>query len=262
MKKIKFIVAALSACVLLSSCLNIEERIVIKNDNSGTYSLSIDMSKLMETIAQMGQSIDSASKNKKVDTTIALKGYIDTAKSLTPAEKALYRNSMVSIKMDMPDNIAKIKIECPFTTINDLSVVKKNLFSVISRLDVTKAAASSLTQGSSLPAGTNLDAASQAGSPMAQFFTFTAVPGKISYVINNKAGLDKEMAGDSIQQMKQMSMFMGDFLYSTIFVLPREVKKFSGPGMSISDDKKTVTFKRHFDDLTDNVENLEYKIEY
>jgi hypothetical protein len=262
MRKIKFIVAALSACVLLSSCLNIEERIVINNDNSGNYSLSIDMSKLMATIAQMGQSIDSASKNKKVDTTIALKGYIDTAKSLTLAEKALYRNSMVSIKMDMPDNIAKIKIECPFTTISDLAIVKKNLFSVISKLDVTKAAESSLTQGSSLPAGANLGAASQAGSPMEQFFTFTAAPGKISYVINNKAGLDKEMASDSIQQMKQMSMFMGDFLYSTVFVLPKEAKKFSGPGMSISDDKKTVIFKRHFDDLTDNVGNLEYKIEY
>jgi hypothetical protein len=262
MKKIKFVVALLSICVFLSSCLNIEERIVIKNDNSGTYSLSIDMSKLMATIAQMGQSIDSASKNKKVDTTIALKGYIDTAKGLTTAEKALYRNSMVSIKMDIPDNIAKIKIECPFTTIGDLAIVKKNLFSVISRLDITKSAEGALMQGNTLPAGTNLDAASQAGSPMSQFFTFTAAPGKISYVINNKPGLDKEMASDSIQQMKQMSMFMGDFLYSTTFVLPKEAKKFSGPGMSISDDKRTVTFKRHFDDLTDNVENLEYKIEY
>jgi hypothetical protein len=261
MKKIKFLLAILSVCVL-SSCLNIEEKTIINTDNSGTYSLSIDMSKMLATIAQMGQTTDTSYKNKKIDSVIALKSCIDTAKSLTPDEKALYRNSSLAIQVDVPNNIMKMKLICPFTDIKNLAVIKKNLFTVISKLDITKAAEKSLSQGNALPAGTNLDAASQAGSPIVQYFTFTAVPGKITYIINNKAGLDKEMASDSISQMRQMSMFMGDFTYNTIFVLPKEVKKFSGPGSSISSDKKTVTFKRHFEDLTENPQNLEYKIEY
>jgi hypothetical protein len=262
MKRIKFIIAILTVCVL-SSCLNIEEKISLNNDNSGNYALSIDMSKLLQTISSMGQGADSAYKDKKMDSTIFLKNYIDTATNLTAQEKALYRNSTLDVKIDMPNNVMKIKINCPFTAINDLPTIKKNLFAVIGKLDVTKAATNSLTQGNALPPGTNLGSAAQSGSPIAQFFTFAVTPGKISYTINNKAGLQKEMASDSIAQMKQMSMFMGDFVFNTIFVLPKAAKKFSGPGMSISDDKKTITFKRRFDDLFgDNPEILEYKIEY
>jgi hypothetical protein len=263
MKKIKFIIAILSVCIL-SSCLNIEEKIVINTDNSGAYSLSIDMSKLLQTMASMGAAgTDTTYKNKKMDSMIELKNYIDTAKNLTAAEKALYRNSTLAVKIDMPNNIMKMKLSCPFTDLSTLPVIKKNLFAVISKLDITKAAEGSLTQGNALPPGTNLSAASKSGNPIAQFFTFATSPGKISYTINNKAGLDKEMVSDSLAQMKQMSMFMGDFSYNTIIILPKAAKKFNGPGSSISADKKTVTFKRTFDDLIgDNTQNLEYSIEY
>ena len=70
------------------------------------------------------------------------------------------------------------------------------------------------------------------------------------------------MASDSIAQMKQMGMLMGDFSYNSIFVLPSAVKKISGPGAVLSADKKTVTLKRGFDDLTNKPENLQYSIEY
>lgn len=262
MKKIKFIVAILGIC-MLSSCVTIEEKIVINNDNGGVYSLSLDLSKLLQTMESMGATSDTTYKNKKIDSTIALKGYIDTAKDLTSAEKALYRNSTLAVKIDMPNNIVKLRLNCPFTSVNDLAVIKKNLFSVIGRLDITKQAESSLTQSAganALPPGTTL---SSEASPLAPFFTFAAAPGKISYTISDKAGLTKELASDSMQQIKQMSMLMGDFSYTTIFVLPKSVKKFSGPGSSISDDKKTVTFKRVFNDIiSDTPENLEYKIDY
>ena len=260
MKKIKFIVAILGIC-MLSSCINIEERIEINNDNSGNYSLSIDLSKLMSTLAQMSPG-DTAKLNKKIDSLIVLKECIDTASNLTPAEKALYRNSTLAIKVDEPNNIFKMKVFCPFANMADLAIVKKNLFSVLGNLGITKNAAKSLLSGQSLPATANIGSASKSGSPSSRFFAFASAPGKISYTVTDKAGLDKEMASDSIMQMKQMSMLMGDFSYNTTFVLPSAVKKFSGPGSSISADKKTVTFKRTFDDLTGNQENLEYKIEY
>src|ERR1700749_290408 len=140
MKKIKFIVAVTLCVTMLSSCLNIEEKIVINNDNSGDYSLSIDMSKLLQSLAAMGQTSDSAYKNKKIDSVIALKGYIGTAKELTPEEKAMYRDAMLAVKIDMPDNIMKVKVSCPFANLTNLGIVKKNLFTVIGKLDVTKAA--------------------------------------------------------------------------------------------------------------------------
>jgi hypothetical protein len=260
MKQLKFIIAILSVCVF-SSCVTIDERIAIDNNNGGDYSLSVDLSKLLQTMQSMGASSDTTYKNKKMDSVIALKGYIDTAKELTPAEKALYRNSTLAVKIDMPNNVLKLKLNCPFTNLNDLAVIKKNLFEVISKLDVTKAAENSVTQGgNALPQGTVLSTQS---SPISQFFTFVATPGKISYTINDKAGLTKALASDSMQQIKQMSMFMGDFAYNTVIVLPKAAKKFNGPGSSISDDKKTITFKRTFGDITsDTPEILEYKIDY
>ena len=52
MNKIKFVLAFLLALVLYS-CVDTEERIVINADESGTYSLTIDLGKLIELANQM-----------------------------------------------------------------------------------------------------------------------------------------------------------------------------------------------------------------
>jgi hypothetical protein len=262
MKKLQIIFAIILACAF-SSCINIEEKIVINNDNTGVYSVSVDLSKMVAMLQQMNPG-DTSYKNKKTDTVILLKGYIDTSKSLTSAEKAMYGKASMALKVDMPNNTVVVKMLCPFTGMNNLAIVKKNLFIVISKLDVTKEAESSFAKSSAgaLPPGTDLSGASQSESPIAKYFTFASSPGKITYTINDKAGLNKEMASDSIAQMKQMGMLMGDFSYNSIFVLPSAVKKISGPGAVLSADKKTVTLKRGFDDLTNKPENLQYSIEY
>lgn len=264
MKKIKFFLAFLLASALYS-CVDTEERIVINADESGSYSMTIDLGKLIELTNQMmpDSARDSKPKQKK-DSIIYFKNFIDTAQNLTAEEKALYREGYLHIDMDEANNKMKIEMGCPFKNSNQLTQVKNNFLKVADKLNLFNK-----TKDKSLNDITDNAESGEKGfddksiNPMNGNSTFTAVTGKISNIINVTDEMKKTMANDStLAMMQQMTMMTGDMTYRTVVVLPKAAKMAEGPGKILSADGKTITFSFSLTEMMETPEKASYKIEY
>ena len=100
-------------------------------------------------------------------------------------------------------------------------------------------------------------------NPMGDQFTFHAAPGVISNTVTNIEAYKTKVASDSsLAMMQQMSGMMGDLKYRTILVLPKPIKKFDGPGSTVSTDKKSVTFETNLTEMLEHPEKISYKVEY
>jgi hypothetical protein len=264
MNKIKFILAFLLALALYS-CVDTEERIVINADESGSYTLTIDLSKLIELSNQMMPDSTRASKPKeKKDSIIYFKNFIDTSQNLTAEEKALYRDGYLHIDMDEANNKMKVEMGCPFKNSTQLTQVKNNFLKVADKLKLFNK-----TKDKGLNDMTDNTEEGEKGfddksiNPMGGNSTFTAIPGKISNVINVTDEMKKSMANDStLAMMQQMTMMTGDMTYRTVVVLPKSAKLAEGPDKILSADGKTVTFSFSLTDMMETPEKASYKIEY
>ena len=97
MKTLKLI-AAFFFLTMISACVDMEENIVIHEDNSGVYTLSMDLGKMMKMINQMGGGNSSEMKAlENLDSTVYLKESVLASDSLTSAEKELYKESFIHI---------------------------------------------------------------------------------------------------------------------------------------------------------------------
>jgi hypothetical protein len=261
MKNLRFVFALVFAAVL-SSCLDSEEKIVLNANNSGTYSMTIDLGRMLKMAGSMGadKSISDKVKEKK-DTTIYLKDLINSGDNLTTGEKALYRDGMINVKLDEEKNEMKIVMSTPFKNTADLTEIKNNFYKVMNKLKAFEKATGE--EGKSEDGADDTKMESKSANPVGDQFTFIAGSGKISNTITNMDAFKKMVATDStLSMMMQMSSMMGDFNYRTIIVLPKAVKNYDGPGSTISDDKKTITFLTTLTDMLEHPEKVSYKVEY
>jgi hypothetical protein len=260
MKIAKFIIAffCLSA---LSACIDTEEYIVINEDNSGTYTMQIDMGKIFEMANQMGAEDVSTSKIEKMDSTIYLKDMVSTADNLSADEKELYKNGIIKIKLDKPGKEMKIIMTCPFKSINQLPEIKNNFYVVINKLKALDKLSGKAAESADPAADKGM--AEKALTPGSAFCKFMAAPGKIEYKILDTAGIGKMISTDSTAMMvQQMVSMMGEMSYKTKITTTKGFKNYSGNNASLSADKKTITFTNTFSDMFEHPEKFAYKIEY
>src|SRR5215213_3270434 len=104
-------------CVLLTSCLEINEETQIKDNGSGQISTTMDMAQLIDMMQAMGGEEFDKKKDEKVDSVINLKDIVDTAKNLTAEQKSLLRDGKVRIKMDLAAKEFKINMNYPFANL-------------------------------------------------------------------------------------------------------------------------------------------------
>jgi hypothetical protein len=207
-----------------------------------------------------GNSNPDKVKEKK-DTTIYLKDLLSSADNLTQEEKVLYKDGMVHVKLDEAQNEMKIIMSTPFKNAVDLVEIKNNFPAVLNKLKAfEKATGEDNKQGDD---GEDMKMGAKSANPVGEQFTFFADKGKISYTIKDIEAFKKNVADDStLSMMSQMTTMMGDFNYRTILVLPKTVKKYDGPGSSISDDKKTLTFSTTLTEMLEHPEKVSYIVEY
>ena len=130
MKNLKFALA-LMFMVMLSSCLDCEEKIIVNADNSGIYSMTLDLGKMLEMVASMGTKAENNKPKEKKDTVVYLKKMLDSADNLTAEEKALYKEGSLSVNLDEEKSLMKIIVSCPFKTAADLISIKNKFFTII-----------------------------------------------------------------------------------------------------------------------------------
>jgi len=246
----------------LVSCLDTEEKITIKEDNSGTYQLTMAIGnspELQMALQQSGQSLE------KKDTIIYFKDFTDTATTLSVEEKSILENGKLHVAMN--EDI-KAEFELPFKSIDQLLYIKQHMFEMISKIKPQSADSSSddMLSGMDMMGGSGGQGMGGAGkllNPTQDGFVFTMDHHMISNKIKDKASLTEAFTSDSMQMIKQMLPMIGDLNYTTTFVLPSPVKHYSGGADSkLSEDKKTISFINSLSGLLDKPESLEYTLEY
>lgn len=246
----------------LSSCVDTEEYIVIHADNSGEYTLVMDMSKIIGLANQMGgEEMGGDNKLNNLDTTLYLREQVLAADNLSVEEKALYKNASVAIKVDKPNEEMKLILKCTFSAISQLPELKNNLYTVLNKMKALDKLAGKETDMAGLNAeGEDLDKAFMPGSV---FYKFRAVPGSIEYSITDTMGFRKMLSSDStMMMMQQMMTVMGEMTYKTSVTAATEIKNYRGSGATLSADKKTVMFTSTFSEMVDHPEKLAYQVEY
>lgn len=261
MKIVKFVFVFLSVCVL-SSCLDTEEKIIFNADYSGNYSMTLDLSRMLKMAGSMGAEKSNPDKPKeKKDTTVYLKDLVDTAANLTAAEKALYKDAIIHVNLDEEKNEMKIVMSSPFKNTADLTEIKNNFSTVMNKLNAFEKATGEKEKPDEEDG--DMEMGKKSANPFGDQFTFLAGGGKISNTITNVDAFKKLVAGDStLGMMTQMTSMMGEFNYRTIIVLPKVVKKYNGPGSTVSVDKKTITFFTTLSEMMEHPEKVSYEVEY
>src|SRR5687768_3780027 len=111
-KLLYFLIAFATFC--LTGCLDTQEDITIKDDGSGTYVSSVNMSGLFDMM-QMAAAMDTSAKSelknfsdKDIDSVIALKTFSDTASNLSAEEKQLFRDATMHFVINQDKKIFKM----------------------------------------------------------------------------------------------------------------------------------------------------------
>ncbi|MDX2048763.1 MAG: hypothetical protein SFU87_18390 [Chitinophagaceae bacterium] len=268
MKKL-LLIATAASLLALTSCLDTEEKISINNDDSGSYTLTMDMGQLLTFAKTMGAGKDKEGKlPEKKDSIIYFKGIVDTSTVLTVQEKEMLRNGTLHIKLDEEAAEMKFVINLPFKNISGLPYLKENFMAAMDKIKVMDKVDPTKKQnpdgestGEEIPAENK--PSSKSLNPMQSAYTFSAVKGKISNKLTDRSAFDNLVKNDSsLQMMQQLTGMMGEMKYRTVIVLPKAAKSFKGNNAEASADKKTITFKNSLTDMMGKAEAAEYEVEY
>lgn len=264
MTKQIYLIVSLLFLVFLTSCLDTEEKIVINKNNSGIYTLTLDMSKMLQLMDQFGQENKDDSKiPEKKDSTVYFKPFVDTSGTLTAREKEMFRDGSLRMRVDEAEKELVVVLNFPFKNIGDLPELKSSYLSVIDKLGVSNKLKNPGENSSAEDMPADIAKDKNILNPARDAFAFAASPGKLSNTLVNKELFNNKVQHDSSMQMlQQMSMMMGDMNYKTIIVLPKKVKKYKGNQTILSDDKKTLTFLTTLSDMLNRPETAEYDVEY
>jgi hypothetical protein len=252
MKILKFILP-LALAFGFAGCLDINEKLDIKKDGSGTLTMDMDMSQMIDMLSTyMGKDELAKKGMEKMDTTIYLKDIIDTLSALSADKKAVLSPGSVHIKMDLDAKVFTTHMVFPFTSQANLQ-----------KLYATMNDGSSLGSAE-LFGGLGGDASGSPSPDINQFngiYDFTSKDGLITKNLNADRwkALQNQPQFAQIKQAGQMGV---EINYTSTIVLPRPVKNVDNPLAKLSDDKKTVTIKFNLIDVFDHPEQFGYKIEY
>lgn len=254
----QFLKCLLPALLCFTACMNVNEDIEINENGSGGYSEEIDLSSMFAFIsaaASMDSSNSSSSSTDfpDMDTTFSLKGYADTATGLTPEEKRLTQNASVNIISNKANNIFKLKLIFPFSSIDDLG----KLSAMTSGMNSLNMAMKSSGMDKTMPQeGDDKDM-----PDLASIYTFTCSKGVIDKKVDEEKWKDLQQ-NEQILQLQQSGEMMKSYIYTTNIHLPSPVKKLTGEKAALSADKKTVIIQGSMADMAVRPETFAYHIEY
>jgi len=265
----KILALLLTTCaIFLTACLDTEEKIIINKDNSGIYSLTMDMGRLIKMMNQSTKNQQGEKKKmEKQDSTIYFKSFVDTSTQLTLEEKEMLKDGSIHVLVNEAVNEMKFVISLPFKRIQDLTYLRENYMKALDKLDIKDQLKNKeQKEGEDSSAGqapSDMASGTKSILPAQESYTFIAAPGKISNKFTDKESFEEHVAGDStLQMIKGLTSMMGEMTYKTTIVLPKPVKHYRGNNPAISGDKKTITFKNNLTNLLKKPQSLEFELDY
>jgi hypothetical protein len=259
MKNLKWLSVLLLTTFLIYGCYEVNEEIVIDESGAGTFSSKMDMGALLEMMKSFGgEEMNKEGLDRIIDSTVMMASVIDSAKDLSPAQKALFSTGKMRIQMNLNESILKINTDFKFKSYDDLQML--------------------LSGGGNMSAIGNLmkkvmdnkeeKAEAQPDSPkdpdldkVGTSFNVVVKNGSITKSFD-KEKYDKVMAGDEMAQMKSLGGAGMEVLYTTVIKLPRPATSPESAIVKFSPDKKTVTIRYNYLDIFEAPEKLTYSITY
>lgn len=254
MKMLKFILV-LFVTVGFAGCLDINEKIDLKKDGSGTLTMDMDMSQMLEMLQQYMGKDELAKKGiSRMDTTINLKDILDSVNTLAADKKALLSKGAVHIKLDMDAKVFTTHMTFPFSN-------QDNLQKLYAALGDGSLGTAQLFKNFGGDEGGGGGAPNPDINQFNGIYDFTCHDGLISKRVNDEKW--KKLQNDpQMAQIKQAGQMGVEINYTTTIVLPRPVKKIDNATATLSDDKKTVTMKFNLINAFDHPEQFGYTIAY
>lgn len=263
MKLIRNLFIAMLPFVFMS-CMDTREEVEIKKDGSGTLVMKTDLGKLLEMMKGFASADDIQKEglDKAFDTTMHMKDYIDTAKSVSAEQKALLRDGKVHLLLNMKENVGKLDMQFPFKSTEQLQQLYASLGNSGNSL---KGMFDGMNKGKQLPMGGETspgDSSSDKSMPqIASVYTIIASDGHYSRKVN-KERYDNFKQAMKLDELKQMSGMLGPMNYTLVVKLSRPIKKISNGKAILSDDKKSATITTDLMETFEHPELLSLEIEY
>lgn len=219
MKILKILLPAILLS-FLSSCIEINEDIVINKNGDGEWSMNMDMSKLLDIMQNyLGkEEMDKQFPNKKMDTAIFMKSLVDTSTTLTPEKKELLGQGKLHMDMNMNNKTLTTDMHFPFSNLSQLQEI------------YTALGDGSLGMGQLLKGLNKNDSSSvqqPQGPDMGQInmlYDFTSRPGYISRTVDQEK-FKQLKENPQYAQMKQAGDMGMEVPYTLTIHLPKKVKK-------------------------------------
>ena len=258
MKKLKFFFTI--ACIFFFFfCFEINEDIDLKADGSGVYSVHTDMSQLIQVMqTYLGKDeMDKQMPSKNIDTTVMMKGLVDTATNISAEDKALIKDGYVHLKLNMEQKEFKSDIVIPFKNL-------ANLQKLYNSMNNQTLGFNQLFKGMAGKSDT-ASAGNDNGMPdMNQFnaiYDFESHEGLISRKLNAEKWKALQQS-PQFAQMKEAGNAGISIPYTLTIVVPKPVKKVDNSLAQLFPDRKKVIIKYNLIEVFEHPEKFEYTIVY
>jgi hypothetical protein len=254
MKMLKFILFVF-VTIGFTGCLDIYEKIDVKKDGSGSVTMDMDMSQMLEMIEQyMGQQGMEKAGLTKMDTTINMKDVLNNVDSLPADKKAVLSAGSVHIRLDTAAKVFTTHMNFPFTS-------QDNLQKLYATLGDGSLGTAQLFKNLGGDEGGGGGAPNPDINQFNGIYDFSCHDGLITKKVNQDRWKVLQ-SNPQLAQIKQAGQMGIEINYTTTIVLPRPVKKIDNAIAKLSDDKKTVTMKFNLIDAFNHPEQFEYTIAY
>jgi hypothetical protein len=241
---------------IFSGCFETTEELTIAGNGSGTYHVSMDMGGLFDLMDMM-KGMDTTAKmeqdmgRQKFDTTINLRSIADTASQLTAEQKALLRNAVMKMVMNMEKKEFKMDMDFPFTKVEDVEKLMK----------LSKSEGSGKMLGGMMFPSEAIEGKSENMPDFTSFYDMKVQPHLIERKLNDERYNALKEDGQ-IKNIKEAGDALSSIKMNTVIHLPQAAKKVEGSKITLSGDKKTITLKGTLADMLENPTSFSYRIEY
>jgi hypothetical protein len=253
MKKIYYL-GLFFVLLLLSSCVDIEERYDFKPDGSCNVLYSFDMSNAVSVLMNlMSDSVKETPQFSLVkDTTLNFYSALpdSTQQKMTFDEANMAKTSNLRVKMDLKKSIMKVDIDHHAKNAADLEYYLKHLskISMNSQLNaVTKHKNPGGFDAQQLVAGED-------------YYSYEITPHKF-YRIVDKAKFNAFLKKTASTFAMAKAMLI-ETPYKVILNFAKPIKKINNPKAIVSADRKRVTLVTNMDDIMKNPSLMNLKIDF
>ena len=260
-----FLLALCLMMALLTSC-NFTEEITFKEDGSGEFLMSYDMSEVMKTFEEMGGAEKKENEEKeaaeKIDSVVYFKDMlVENADSIAklPKEEQEHLKSLESVmmrfKVDEAEGLFDFGIGSTFNSLEELPEVMEKI----------EKAKKLNSKGNAQFSQMDQSAVAKSAEGMFEYLDFSYDGKTFSRQLKKDFKRSEEEMKAFEDEMNQMGGESKEFFqkmnYTLVYHFPKPIKSVSNSSAELSNGGKTVTLKMNFVEMMKSPELMNLKVE-